>query len=134
MTRSLLSEPGSCHRLKPSSKRPDGGANVRGSDGMTGMARKSVGIKDVAAHAGVSIGSVSHVLNHPERVSAATQERVSAAIEELGFVRNGSAARLRANSSNAAGLVVLDAGNPFFAEIERGVEGVMTQHGFIVMI
>ena len=101
---------------------------------MTSMAHKSVGIKDVASRAGVSIGSVSHVLNHPERVSPATRQRVSQAIDDLGFVRNGSAARLRANSSNAVGLIVLDAGNPFFAEVERGVEGVMADHGFIVML
>jgi LacI family transcriptional regulator len=98
------------------------------------MTPKSVGIRDVARRAGVSLGTVSHVLNHPERVSTVTRERVRDAIEELGFVRNGSAARLRASSSNAVGLVVLDAGNPFFADVSRGVEEVMEQHGFIVMV
>ncbi len=98
------------------------------------MAPKSVGIEEVARHAGVSLGSVSHVLNHPDRVSEAMRERVMAAIDELGFVRNGSAARLRANQSNAIGLVVLDAGNPFFAEVGRGVETTMEEHGYIVML
>jgi len=48
---------------------------------------RSASVKDVAAAAGVSLGTVSNVLNRPERVSAATRERVERAMLDLGFVR-----------------------------------------------
>src|SRR5918999_1192490 len=81
-------------------------------------------IKDVAERAGVSIGPVSNVLNRPEKVAAATREQVLAAISELGFVRNSSAAQLRAGTSRSLGLIVLDLANPFFHDVARGVEDV----------
>ncbi|MDX6209632.1 MAG: LacI family transcriptional regulator, partial [Frankiales bacterium] len=59
----------------------------------------TISVKDVAARAGVSVGTVSNVLNRPDRVSPETRDRVSAAIAELGFVRNESARHLRAGSS-----------------------------------
>src|SRR5262245_31824833 len=74
-------KPGSFRLPNRSPNLRDTGGQPSGSDGMTSMAHKSVGIKDVASRAGVSIGSVSHVLNHPERVSAATRQRVSQAID-----------------------------------------------------
>lgn len=72
--------------------------------------------------AGVSHGTVSHVLNHPERVRADTRARVEAAIAELGFVRDEAARHLRAGYSRTIGLMLLDAWNPSFMEIARGVE------------
>lgn len=79
-------------------------------------------VRDVATAAGVSVGTVSNVLNRPDRVAAATVERVQAAIEDLGFVRNDAARQLRAGRSRSVGLIVLDAGNPFFADVARGAE------------
>lgn len=85
------------------------------------MAR-SAGVKDVAAAAGVSLGTVSNVLNRPDRVSAATRERVEQAMRELGFVRNESARQLRAGRSRTLAYVMLDATNPFFTDVARGIE------------
>lgn len=82
----------------------------------------AVSVRDVAQLAGVSVGTVSNVLNHADRVAAATVERVQAAIAELGFVRNDAARQLRAGRSRSIGLIVLDASNPFFAEVARGAE------------
>lgn len=79
-------------------------------------------VKDVAARAQVSIGTVSNVLNRPEIVSPETAVRVLAAIEELGFVRNDAARQLKAGRSKTIGLVVLDVGNPFFTDVARGAE------------
>lgn len=93
-----------------------------------------VGIKDVAAAAGVSLGTVSNVINRPELVSLEMQERVQAVIRDLGFVRNGSASRLRSTQSKVIGVVVLDIGNPYFAELARGVEEVAEELGFSVML
>ena len=85
------------------------------------MAR-SVSVKDVAAAAGVSLGTVSNVLNRPERVSPDTRERVQAAMAELGFVRNESARQLRAGSSRTLAYVMLDASNPFFTDVAAGID------------
>lgn len=79
-------------------------------------------VRDVAAAAGVSVGTVSNVLNRPDKVTAATVERVQAVIAELGFVRNDAARQLRAGKSRSIGLIVPDASNPFFADIARGAE------------
>jgi LacI family transcriptional regulator len=70
-------------------------------------------VKDVAALAGVSLGTVSNVLNRPHLVTGATRRRVLDAIAELGFVRNEHARQLRAGSSRSLGYVMLDASNPF---------------------
>jgi len=74
-------------------------------------------VKDVAAAAAVSLGTVSNVLNRPDLVSAATRERVERAMAELGFVRNESARSLRAGVSSVLAYVMLDAGNPFFTDV-----------------
>ena len=91
-------------------------------------------IREVAKRAGVSLGTVSNVLNRPEIVAEETRERVKSAIEEIGFVRNGSARQLRAGTSRHIGLVVLDVANPFFTEVARGVEDLANQSGYAVIL
>ncbi|MGK5114129.1 LacI family DNA-binding transcriptional regulator [Geodermatophilus sp. CPCC 205506] len=91
-------------------------------------------IRDVALRAGVSVGTVSNVLNRPEVVAATTRDRVLSAIAELGFVRNESARQLRAGSSRTVGLVVLDIANPFFTDVARGVEDVVNAAGFALIL
>ncbi|GHO80037.1 LacI family transcriptional regulator [Ktedonobacter sp. SOSP1-85] len=93
-----------------------------------------VSIRDVAEKAGVSLGTVSNVLNRPEIVAETTRQRVQAAIKELGFVRNAPAHQLRAGSSRYLGLVVLDVTNPFFTEVARGVEDAANEAGYIVIL
>ena len=85
------------------------------------MARAS-SVKDVAARAGVSLGTVSNVLNRPDRVSPATRARVEDAMRDLGFVRNESARQLRAGHSRTLAYVLLDARNPFFTDVAEGAE------------
>ena len=94
----------------------------------------SPGMKDVAQRAGVSIGTVSNVLNRPEAVSERTRLRVLSAISELGFVRNESARQLRAGSSRFLAYVVMDPGNPFFTDVARGVEEAARSAGFAVYL
>nr|BFE28390.1 LacI family DNA-binding transcriptional regulator [Actinomadura rugatobispora] len=94
----------------------------------------TVGIKQVAEHAGVSPGTVSNVLNRPERVAPGTRARVEQSIRELGFVRNGSASTLRAGHSSTIGLMVLDLANPFFTDVARGVEDVASERGYAVLL
>jgi len=64
-----------------------------------GAARRTASVKDVAATAGVSLGTVSNVLSRPDRVSKATRLRVEQAMAELGYVRNESARQLRVGRS-----------------------------------
>jgi LacI family transcriptional regulator len=91
-------------------------------------------IRDVARRAGVSLGTVSNVLNRPDQVGAGSRERVLAAIAELGFVRNESARQLRAGTSRTIGLVVLDIANPFFTDLARGVTDVADEAGLAVIL
>lgn len=92
------------------------------------------GIKDVAERAGVSIGTVSNVLNRPHLVRPATRARVEAAIAELGFVRNESARQLRAGSSRVIAYVFLDASNPFFTDVARGAEDASRENGLALVM
>lgn len=94
----------------------------------------SVSIKDVAARAGVSVGTVSNVLNSPAKVAAETAERVHRAIADLGFVRNDAARQLRAGTSRCIGFVVLDVGNPFFTDLARAAEERAAESGLAVLI
>ena len=98
------------------------------------MVDSAPGMKDVAAVAGVSIGTVSNVLNRPELVSEATRLRVRAAIDQLGFVRNETARQLRAGRSRTIAYVVMDASNPFFNDVARGVEDTARAEGMAVYL
>ncbi|WP_326719854.1 LacI family transcriptional regulator [Streptomyces sp. NBC_00243] len=103
-------------------------------DPPAGSDPRRVGIKDVARVAGVSPGTVSNVLNHPERVTAAKRLLVERAIKDLGFVRHESARHLRVGTSHTLGLLLLDAWNPFFTEMARGVEDWTFDRGWPVLV
>src|SRR6478735_4965956 len=94
----------------------------------------AVSVRDVAVAASVSVGTVSNVLNRPSKVSPATVERVMAAIDELGFVRNDAARQLRAGRSRSIGLVVLDVRNPFFTDVARGAERRAATDGLSILL
>ncbi|MFI6878917.1 LacI family DNA-binding transcriptional regulator [Streptomyces sp. NPDC050400] len=96
--------------------------------------RSTVGIKDVARVAGVSVGTVSNVLNQPHRVSEATRHHVRQVIARLGYVRSEYARQLRAGHSRIMALLVLDMGNPFFVDIARGAERAARDAGLGVMV
>lgn len=91
-------------------------------------------VKDVALSAGVSVGTVSNVLNLPDKVRVQTRERVLRAIAELGFVRNEPARQLRMGSSRVLAYLVLDATNPFFTDVSAGVEQVAREEGLAVFL
>ncbi|HWG25613.1 LacI family DNA-binding transcriptional regulator [Actinospica sp.] len=98
------------------------------------MLRRTVGIKDVAREAGVSVGTVSNVINRPDTVARATRERVQEVVRHLGYVRSESARQLRAGASRIVGLLVLDMGNPFFVDVARGAERAARAAGLGVMV
>lgn len=91
----------------------------------------SPGMREVAEKAGVSIATVSNVLNRPQVVTDTTQQRVRQAMDELGFVRNGSARQLRAGKSEVV-CVTVPGFTPFYDELIRGVEERASEHGLVV--
>jgi LacI family transcriptional regulator len=89
-------------------------------------------MKDVAEEAGVSLKTVSRVVNGEAGVGTATAERVTAAIGRLGFRRNDVARSLR-GASSMLGLVIEDVANPFYSTIARAVEDVASREGYVVI-
>lgn len=91
-------------------------------------------VRDVAVRAGVSPATVSNALNHPEKVSPLTRQRVQSAIDELGYVRNDAARQLRQRGNRAVGMIVLDVANPFFAGLAQAAESTLTdlQHPLLL--
>lgn len=94
----------------------------------------SASVRDVAREAGVSVGTVSNVLNRPDKVAPNTVKRVTAAIDRLGFVRNDAARQLRAGRSHTVGLVVLDTRNPFFTDLAHGAQDEALAKGYTVLL
>ncbi|NHI16566.1 substrate-binding domain-containing protein [Microbacterium excoecariae] len=93
----------------------------------------AVRIRDVAQRAGVSVGTVSNVLNRPDEVSPDSVERVERAIRELGYVRNDAARQLRAGVSATVGFVVLGSQNPFYNDVVRGAQDEAAAGGLAML-
>ena len=91
-------------------------------------------IRDVARIAGVSISTVSLTLNAPDRVSAETRARVSAASAAVGYVANPIAQSLKRGRSRLIGMVVSDITNPFFGSLLREVERFAGTQGYMVVL
>jgi LacI family transcriptional regulator len=92
-------------------------------------------MRDVAAHAGVSISTVSRVVNAERYVDATTRAKVEAAVAALGFLRNESARTLRPGQRTATvALVVEDLTNPFSADLAHGVEVVAAAAGYVMLL
>jgi LacI family transcriptional regulator len=90
-------------------------------------------MKDVAAAAGVSLKTVSRVVNGEPGVAPLTGQRVREAIEILGFRRNDSARLLRTGQAATVGLVMEDIGDPFYSVLLRGVESIARARGSLVL-
>ena len=91
-------------------------------------------IKDVAALAGVSFTTVSHVLNDTRPVSADARKRVLAAVEQIGYLPSAVARSLRKSETKIVGLLVPNVQNPFFAELVCGVEECCRLAGYSVFL
>ncbi|MEU0845144.1 LacI family DNA-binding transcriptional regulator [Streptomyces sp. NPDC005962] len=91
-------------------------------------------IKDVAQRAGVSVATVSRVLNDHPAVRTDTRDKVLAAVADLGYRPNAVARSLRTHQTRALGLVISDVLNPFFTELARSVEDAARDRGYSVVI
>ncbi|GII98872.1 LacI family transcriptional regulator [Sediminihabitans luteus] len=99
-----------------------------------GNPRSRPSIGDVAALAGVSLGTVSNVLNHPDRVSAATAEKVARAMAMLEYLPDGNARTLAAGSSRTVGIILPDLANSLFVDVARGAEAAAEEADHTLMI
>ena len=83
---------------------------------------RRVTMSDAAREAGVSLMTVSRVVNDKGEVSASTRQRVLDVIERLGYRPSGIARGLATQRTRTLGLVVPDIANPFFSDVARGAE------------
>ncbi len=91
-------------------------------------------IAKVAKRAGVSPTTVSHVLNHADRVSPSLRERVLVAIEELGYVPNPQAQSLRTGRTNLVAMLIPDIRNPFYPELVKTAQSELEAAGLDMLI
>jgi LacI family transcriptional regulator len=90
-------------------------------------------IKEIAARAGVSIGTVSNVVSGRRQVSAPLSKRVRAAIRELGYRPNQVARSLKIRQTNMLGMIIPDITNPFFPEVMRGAEDASRERKYLLV-
>jgi LacI family transcriptional regulator len=96
--------------------------------------RKPVTMRDVAELAGVSMATVSRVLNGSDTVDPQLAERVRAAITRLKYQPNRAARALAGSRSAIIGLLIIDIQNPFYMDVMRGVEEVAQQNGYLLVV
>lgn len=95
---------------------------------------KSLTMKEVAQQAGVSVATVSRVLNGSTAVDGELRERVMSAVEQMRYRPNRLARNLRTNSTKTIAIVVPDIQNPFFVSVVRGLEDVAFGAGYTVLV
>ena len=101
---------------------------------LTALRNTRPTMRDVAVLAGVSLKTVSRVINAEPGVAAATAEKVEAAIAELRFQRNDLARSLRQGiTSSTLGLVIEDVSNPFYSAIAQAVESAARERGYMLI-
>lgn len=92
-------------------------------------------LKKIAELAGVSVATVSKVINGKDQhISHETRERINEIIKSTGYMPNAVARGLKIKKTNTIGLIIPDITNPFFPEIARGIEDVARENGFGVVL
>lgn len=91
-------------------------------------------MKDIAERTGVSVTTVSHVINNTRPVAPETRRRVLDAVRGLKYVRDAHARRLACGSSDFFGMVISDIANPFFPEIIKSFETAAVARGFDLLL
>jgi LacI family transcriptional regulator len=95
---------------------------------------RSASIYDVARESGVSVFTVSAVVNHKSHVGKKLRERVEAAIRKLKYHPNLIARSLAKQKTHTIGMIVPDIGNPFFPMVVRGAEDAAQKHGYNLLL
>jgi DNA-binding LacI/PurR family transcriptional regulator len=102
--------------------------------GQAEKRRMAYSMKDVAERAGVSVTTVSHVINKTRYTAPATKKRVVAAIRELRFHKDAHARRLATGRSDFFGMIVSDIGNPFYDEVIKSFEAAALERRFELLL
>jgi LacI family transcriptional regulator len=97
-------------------------------------AGKAASIYDVARESGVSVFTVSAVVNNKSHVGKALREKVEAAIRKLNYRPNLIARSLAKQKTHTIGMIVPDIGNPFFPSVVRGAEDAAQKHGYNLLL
>ncbi|HCA4166260.1 TPA: LacI family DNA-binding transcriptional regulator, partial [Listeria monocytogenes] len=95
---------------------------------------KKTSIKDIAKLSGVSVATVSRVINDNGRFSEETREKVLAVIKETNYQMNFSAKSLRMNKSFSVGILVPDISNYFFSSVVQQIEAILFDQGYSTII
>lgn len=101
---------------------------------VSSIAKLNVSIRDVAAKAGVSTATVSHVLNGTRRSRPETRQRVLDAIQELGYSQNQAGRDLARGRSSLLGLIISDIRNPFFPEVTAAFQEQALLHNMDALV
>lgn len=96
--------------------------------------KPAVTIRDVAKLAGVSLATVSNVVNGTRPVAAETRARVQRAVEALGYAPHAAARSMRGGTSGLIGLIVADITNPFFTSLVQSIERAASSYGHAVLL
>ena len=96
--------------------------------------KSAITIHDVAEAAGVSISTVSRVLNNKDDVAPETSNRVRAVIRKLGYTSNLAAKSMRSRRTNVIGMVMTDVGDPFSVQVLRGVDRAIVKHAYDLIV
>jgi LacI family transcriptional regulator len=96
--------------------------------------RKYITMKDIAEKAGVSVNTVSRVLNNKPDISKQTRENVLRIAKELGYIKNITASSLRNNQTKIVGVILEDITNLFFAEVMKGMEAAARKYGYQLLL
>lgn len=122
-------------RSKPSE---DTSASATAGDGQARRSRprrsKGVTANDVAQEAGVSVGTVSRVINGAPTVTKEVRERVQAAIKKLGWAPDVAAQGMRGVSARMVGFVFSDIRNPLYSHMVKGAEDALSEKGYMLVV
>ncbi|MFL7795220.1 MAG: LacI family DNA-binding transcriptional regulator, partial [Anaerolineae bacterium] len=96
--------------------------------------KPSITIQDVAKAAGVSVSTVSRVLNDKDDVAEATYEKVQHTITEMGYTSNLAAKSLRSHRTNTVGVIALDLNDPFVIQVLLGINRAIQELGYDLIL
>ena len=98
------------------------------------MGKQEANIYEIAREAGVSIATVSRVINHSNAVSEKSYRRVMDAVRKFNYVPNSTARSLSTSTSTSIGVVIPDINNPFFSLLLEGITRVADERGYHVLL
>ncbi|WP_041076065.1 LacI family DNA-binding transcriptional regulator [Thermotoga caldifontis] len=96
--------------------------------------RKYVTMRDIAERAGVSVNTVSRVLNNKPDISKETREKILKIAKELGYIKNVTASALRSRQTRIVGVILEDITNLFFAEVMKGIEAAARKQNYQLLL